>query len=167
MMKQKTFLVALVVCAVVAFSGFAQTLSEGAKAPDFDLMLSTGKKVRLSDYKGKAVLLHFWATWCPPCRRELPEMDSLAKGLPAGGNGKLVFLAVCVSDTEQSRSAFMKKYGYTFTGGLDESGEIAAKYNITGIPTSLLISPDGRIEKINIGAMNRSGISDFVKGYAD
>lgn len=149
---------------ITTSSAYAQDIKEGAQAPDFTLTLSTGKQVKLSDYKGKAVLLHFWATWCPPCRKELPEMNKLAEELSASKN-RLTFLGVCVSDDEKSRSAFMTKNNYTFTGGLDKDGSIAGKYSVEGIPTSILISPEGKIEKINVGAMSSSGIASFVKAY--
>jgi len=167
MMKQKKILITVILCAFVMTLGFSQRNASGNEAPDFELELSNGKTVRLSDFKGKAVLLHFWATWCPPCRRELPEMNALAEKLEQTGNSKLVFLAVCVSDTEKNRASFMKQNGYTFTNGLDAAGTIAGKYNISGIPTSVLISPSGEIEKINVGAMSKDKIDSFVKGYAD
>jgi len=98
----------LTACLAVS-SASAQNIREGAAAPDFQITLSTGRQVKLSDYRGKAVLLHFWATWCPPCRVELPEMNKLAEKLDTDKNAKLAFLAVCVSDQEKSRADFMKK----------------------------------------------------------
>jgi len=167
-MKLKRLFTAFVLAAITASGCFAQNLKTGSAAPDFNLKLSTGKTVTLSGYKGQAVLLHFWATWCPPCRKELPEMDALAKKLAAKGTGaKLAFLAVCVSDEEKNRADFMKSNGYTFTGGLDGSGAVADKYGVQGIPTSVLISADGKILKINVGMMTKDQLADFVKGYAD
>jgi len=167
-MKQKKLIVAGILLVLAAAGSFAQKVQEGTSAPDFELVLSTGKKVQLSAMKGKAVLLHFWATWCPPCRRELPGMDALAKKIDAKGkDSKIVFLGVCVSDEEKNRADFMKKNGYTFTGGLDQTGAVAGKYGVQGIPTSVLISPDGKIEKLQVGAMSESQLDDFVKKYAD
>jgi cytochrome c biogenesis protein CcmG, thiol:disulfide interchange protein DsbE len=165
MKQKKLFPVIILVALIAASSASAQNINKGAAAPDFTLMLSTGKQVKLSDYKGKAVLLHFWATWCPPCRAELPEMNKLAVKLAGEKNAKLTFLAVCVSDKEKSRADFMKKNNYTFTGGLDKDGSIAGKYAVQGIPTSILISPDGKIEKIRVGAMSPSGLADFISAY--
>lgn len=145
---------------------FAQNIREGAVAPDFAMTLSTGEQLKLSDYKGKAVLLHFWATWCPPCRAELPEMNNLAEKLNADENAQLQFLAVCISDTEKNRASFMKKNKYTFSGTLDSDNSIALKYGIQGIPTSLLISPDGKIEKIHVGMMHKKQLTEFIKKYA-
>jgi cytochrome c biogenesis protein CcmG, thiol:disulfide interchange protein DsbE len=165
MKHTKIFPVMILVALIAASAVSAQNIKEGASAPDFQLTLSTGKQVKLSDYRGKAVLLHFWATWCPPCRAELPEMNKLSVKLAGEKSVKLTFLAVCVSDQEKSRAGFMKKNGYTFTGGLDADDSVAMKYGIQGIPTSVLISADGKIEKINVGAMSASGLADFISAY--
>ncbi|MBR7065063.1 MAG: redoxin domain-containing protein, partial [Treponema sp.] len=76
MRKSKIFIAFLFTLFVSAFA-FAEPIKVGSLAPDFSIELSTGQTVKLSDYKGKAVFLHFWATWCPPCRVELPEMEKL------------------------------------------------------------------------------------------
>ena len=144
---------------------FAQNIREGAAAPDFTMTLSSGEQLKLSDCKGTAVLLHFWATWCPPCRVELPEMNKLAEKLNANPNAKLQFLAVCISDTEKNRASFMQKNKYTFSGGLDSDNAIALKYNVQGIPMSVLISSDGKIEKIHVGMMNKTQLAEFIKSY--
>lgn len=161
----KSFLIASAIAIAAASPIFAQSVKEGKTAPDFSLTLSTGQQVKLSDYKGKAVLLHFWATWCGPCRVELPEMNAFASKLDS--SSRIAFLAVCISDTEKSQSAFMKKNNYTFPGGLDKDGSIAGSYFIQGIPTSILISPDGKIEKIRVGAMSPAELQRFVGKYAN
>ena len=113
----------------------------------------------------RPVFLYFWATWCGPCRVELPEMNAFASKLDS--SSRIAFLAVCISDTEKSQSAFMKKNNYTFPGGLDKDGSIAGSYFIQGIPTSILISPDGKIEKIRVGAMSPAELQRFVGKYAN
>jgi peroxiredoxin len=147
---------------------FAYGPSKGDAAPDFTLKMSDGSTTTLSDLQGKAVLLHFWATWCPPCRRELPGMNELAEKLASQGtSSRLQFVAVCVSDTEKKRAAFMDDNEYTFPGGLDERGQIANKYGVQGIPTSVLISPSGKILKVSVGAMSEKQLADFVSDYTD
>ena len=169
-------LIVAVSCAKTGTKSTESTVSSSAgtyssKAPDFNLKLSdkgNGRQVSLKDYEGKTLLLHFWATWCPPCRAELPGMQALFEKLESQGDArKLEFLAVCVSDTEDARSAFMKENSYTFTGALDQSGIVAARYGVQGIPTSVLIGPDGTVLKLNVGMMSEEKLAQFVEGYVE
>ena len=150
---------------------FSQSLKVGANAPDFSLQLqqdgkASDKTVTLNSYKGKVLFLHFWATWCPPCKVELPHMESLAKKLASQGDkAKMEFLAVCISDSQKSLTSFMQKNGYTFASALDEPGLVAMKYGIQGVPTSILISPEGKILKIQVGMMNQKQLENFVADY--
>ena len=124
------------------------------------------KTVTLNSYKGKVLFLHFWATWCPPCKVELPHMESLAKKLASQGDkAKMEFLAVCISDSQKALTSFMQKNGYTFPSALDEPGLVAMKYGIQGVPTSILISPEGKILKIQVGMMNQKQLENFVADY--
>lgn len=167
-MLHKKIVLLAVVCAIALSGAAAKGLHIGDYAPDFEMELSDGGKVKLSSFRGKVVLLHFWATWCPPCQKELPEMDALAKQIAQkGSSSKLDFLAVCVSDTQKSLEKYLKKNGFTFRGGLDEDGNIAEVYGVEGIPASILISPDGKIEKMTVGMMSRADLDSFVAGYAD
>jgi peroxiredoxin len=142
-----------------------QPVEEGAPAPAFTLKTVNGRTVSLADYKGKALLLHFWATWCPPCCSELPEMNKLAAYLSQEKNVQLAFLAVCVSDEKAVMTAFLKQNHYTFPGGLDSDGVIATAYNVQAIPMSVLISPAGKIERLTVGAMTKDKLADFVSAY--
>ena len=150
---------------------FSQSLKVGSNAPDFSLQLQqdgkpSDKTVTLNSYKGKVLFLHFWATWCPPCKVELPHMESLAKKLASQGDkAKMKFLAVCISDSQKALTSFMQKNGYTFPSALDEPGLVAMKYGIQGVPTSILISPEGKILKIQVGMMNQKQLENFVADY--
>ena len=150
---------------------FSQSLKVGSNAPDFSLQLqqdgkASDKIVTLNSYKGKVLFLHFWATWCPPCKVELPHMESLAKKLASQGDkAKMEFLAVCISDSQKALTSFMQKNGYTFPSALDEPGLVAMKYGIQGVPTSILISPEGKILKIQVGMMNQKQLENFVADY--
>ena len=152
---------------------FAQNMKVGNDAPDFSLRLqqdgkASDKTITLASYKGKVLFLHFWATWCPPCKVELPHMEELAKKLEnQGDSAKMEFLAVCISDSQQALTSFMKKNGYTFPNALDEPGIVAMKYRIQGVPTSILISPQGKILKIQVGMMNPKQLEKFVAGYIE
>lgn len=166
----KIFLLALIIL-LFSLPIFSQSLKVGANAPDFSLQLqqdgkASDKIVTLNSYKGKVLFLHFWATWCPPCKVELPHMESLAKKLASQGDkAKMKFLAVCISDSQKALSSFMQKNGYTFPSALDEPGLVAMKYGIQGVPTSILISPEGKILKIQVGMMNQKQLENFVADY--
>lgn len=167
---QKLISVALIIL-LFYLPTFSQSLKVGSNAPDFSLQLqqdgkASDKIVTLNSYKGKVLFLHFWATWCPPCKVELPHMESLAKKLASQGDkAKMEFLAVCISDSQKALTSFMKKNGYTFPSALDEPGLVAMKYGIQGVPTSILISPEGKILKIQVGMMNQKQLENFVSDY--
>lgn len=170
-MKKKIISVFTMMFLCGIFNLSAQSVRIGSQAPDFSIELQkdgkpSGKTVTLADYKGKALLLHFWATWCPPCKVELPHLEKLVQKIQSKvDNSKINFLAVCISDSQNSLTSFMKKNGYTFSGGLDATGRIAMKYGIQGVPTSILISPEGKVLKIHVGMMNEKLLENFVSGY--
>ena len=102
--------------------------------------LSNGKFVRMSDFKGKVIFLNFWATWCPPCRGEMPSIQKLYDKTKKDG---LVF--ICISnESEGTVYKFIKENGYTFPI-YTYSGYIPQVYEYTGIPTTFIISKDGKI----------------------
>lgn len=164
--RKRRLIPAVLLCAVLsALPLSAAPLKVGDKAPDFTLTLPDGTKKTLADYKGKTLLLHFWATWCPPCRAELPELEPLAVKANAQKDGKLAFLAVCISDTEKSRASFMKSESLSFEGGLDQDAVIARDYTLQAIPTSVLISPDGIVKMFNVGMLSGKQIARITDEY--
>ncbi|MGE7903044.1 TlpA disulfide reductase family protein [Peribacillus sp. NPDC094092] len=126
-------------------------LKIGAKAPDFSLKTLDGKQVELSDYKGKKVMLNFWATWCPPCKKEMPDMEKYAQ--QAGDD--VVVLAVNI-DPENDVQAFVDDNGITFTIPLDSQSAknpVNERYKILSIPTTYFIDKEGIIRNKVISAM--------------
>lgn len=112
-------------------------------APDFTLSAFDGKKVSLKDFKGKAVFLNFWATWCPPCTIEMPSMEALHKRFKDKG---LVVIAVNSEEDEKKVSKFIKKKGYTFLVLLDSYGSVSSdSYRAIGFPTTYLIDRHGMV----------------------
>lgn len=106
----------------------------------------------MSDYKDKVVFLNIWATWCPPCREEMPSMEELYKELKGED---FEILAVSIDTAEAKVVApFVKEYRLSFPVLLDPGGTIKSLYGITGVPESFIINKDGRIEKIVIGPMD-------------
>ncbi len=121
----------------------------GDAAPSFTFPGLDGKPVSLTDYKGKVVFLNVWATWCPPCREEMPSMERLYRELKGED---FEILAVSV-DTAGAKAVdpFMKEFGLTFPALLDTGGTIQNLYGTTGLPESYIIGREGLIEKIVIG----------------
>ena len=130
-------------------SGQAQGPEIGKLAPDFELSSLDGKVVSLSDFRGKPVFLNFWATWCGPCRFEMPFIQKMYEGL---SNEGLVVLAVNVQENPTRVKEFVESFGLTFPVLLDTNSEVRLAYNIRGIPTTFFIDKNGIIQDIKIGA---------------
>jgi peroxiredoxin len=136
-------------------------LEVGNVAPDFQLQTLAGETVKLSDYKGQRVMLNFWATWCPPCRAEMPDMEKFyqKKGV--------AILAVNLTETEatmQDIHDFVDEFGLTFPILLDKKIEVATTYQIGPIPTSYMIDSDGIIRYKTLGALNyEMMVAEFEK----
>ena len=128
----------------------ASTLvKQGQVAPDFTVEMFDGKTVRLSDLKGKVVLLNFWATWCPPCREELARVQTDIIDRFAGKD--FVFLPISRGEELQTVNAFRKRMGYTFPMGLDPDQKIFRRYATNYIPRNFLIDRNGNVALVSIG----------------
>lgn len=113
-----------------------------AEAPDFELADTLGDDWRLSDLVGKTVVLNYWATWCGPCRAELPHYAELADSY--ADREDVVFLAITTDANQSVAKDFLEEHGYEFTTLFDEGS--ATDFNITGIPATIVIGPEGRIQ---------------------
>ncbi len=113
------------------------------KAPDFSLKDLAGKKVEIRQFKGKVVFLNFWATWCGPCKEEMPSLEALHQNLK-GENFVLLTISV---DYEGSKpvDGFINKHRYTFPVLLDPNGETLDLFEIKGIPTTFIIDKNGKV----------------------
>jgi peroxiredoxin len=126
----------------------------GTTAPDFTLKDLSGKAVTLSSLRGKVVLLNFWATWCPPCREEIPSMMRLNKAM----EGK-PFQMLAVSEDGGGKDAvtgFFKESGASLPALLDSDQAVGGRYGLTGVPETFVIGKNGVILKKVVGAMNWS-----------
>ena len=128
----------------------------GHPAPNFELKGPEGETVRLSDYKGKAVILNFWATWCAPCRAEFPDFQKAS----VDNADKLVIIGVNNTSTDQAELVpdFLAEFGVTFPIALDETGETAKTYRILGLPTTIFIDSNGIINEVFTGPLNKAYI---------
>lgn len=112
-------------------------------APEFSLASLQGKPLSLADYRGKLVLVNFWATWCAPCRKEMPGMEALYQRFKGRG---LVVLAVSVDDGSKERvKAFVEKYRLSFPVALDPDSKVSDLFEVAGLPASYLIDPQGKL----------------------
>ncbi|MFC2067420.1 peroxiredoxin family protein [Chloroflexota bacterium] len=124
----------------------------GEIAPDFTLLDLDGNEVKLSEFLGKRVFINFWATWCPPCRAEMPDIESLYQEYKDKG---LVVIGIDISESEGTTRQFVQRGGYGWTFVLDSTGAVAANYNVRAIPTSFFIDREGVIQAVNIGAITK------------
>lgn len=122
---------------------------KGEMAPDFTLKDLDGNTVKLSDYRGKVVFVNFWATWCPPCRGEMPDFDKVNRDLQKSGDA--VILAVNITDgyrgeNEEKVRKFIADSGYSLHVLLDEGGNVSYKdYNVRAIPSTFVVDKDGSL----------------------
>jgi peroxiredoxin len=131
-------------------------LEVGSRAPDFHAVdLATGKAMTLADYKGKVILLNIWATWCQPCRVEMPAIERLHRKL-GGSDFQVVSVSVDV-DGDSVVTAFARELGLTFQILHNQAGDIQQIYQTTGVPESFVIDRDGIIIKKVIGAAEWDG----------
>jgi peroxiredoxin len=120
----------------------AATPTPRPPAPDFALETLNGETLRLADYEGQVVLVNFWASWCPPCKEEMPALEAYYQAYKDEG---LMVLGVNVKDSEESLEAFLEEYDVSFPVILDHDAKVAGKYNITGLPTSFFVDREGQI----------------------
>ncbi len=144
------FILTLALMQTCASPALAET-SVGDVCPDFSLNTLSGGTFRLSDYRGKVVFINIWATWCPPCVSEMPDIQRLQEN-----HGDLKVLGVSVDDSASIARSFIQKNGYTYTMAMDD-----AHYTVTEgifptyyIPNSIFIDPNGVVTYIGSGSMS-------------
>jgi cytochrome c biogenesis protein CcmG, thiol:disulfide interchange protein DsbE len=127
-----------------------EPLTVGKAAPDFQLPDLDDKEIRLSDYRGKVVFLNFWATWCKPCREEMPSMEVLYKNFEKDG---LVILAVSIDrvTTKKEIPPFVKSLNLTFPVLVDSWGQTDKRYKLMGVPETYIIDREGTLREKVIG----------------
>jgi peroxiredoxin len=118
-------------------------------APDFILQDTNGRTHRLSDYRGKPVIINFWTTWCPPCREELPSMNRAWHQLE---HEDIAMLAINMGEDEDTIFIFSADYPTDFPILMDQSGEVIEQWPVKGLPTTYVVAPDGTIAYRAIGS---------------
>jgi peroxiredoxin len=136
----------------------------GQEAPDFRVQALDGQYYQLSDFRGQPVWINFWASWCPPCRAENPDIQAVYEANKADG---LVVLAIAIGEDDGTVRGYAGRTDLTYTIGLDRGTDIAAAYRIVGIPTHFFIDRDGILREWRIGSMNKGTMEKKVAVIMD
>lgn len=137
------------------------SFSNNAKAPNFNLKDQYGIVHSLENYKGKVIFLNFWATWCPPCKKEMPDIEDIYKEY--GENKKDVVILGVNSEKENEVKKFLKDKGYTFPTLIDENSEVMRKYFIQAFPTSFVIDKEGNVYGYVMGGLTKEQIRQVIE----
>lgn len=141
-------------------TGAGDLSTEKNTAPNFTLVDTQGKKVSLSDYKGKVVIIDFWATWCPPCRRGIPDLIDIQKQF----KNKVVVLGISVdTDTKGDVPSFIKNMGINYTVLFATPEVVQAYGNIDAIPTSFIIDKKGKIVNQHVGLTPKETLVNEIR----
>ncbi|WP_405101997.1 TlpA family protein disulfide reductase [Oceanobacillus sp. FSL H7-0719] len=135
-------------------------IQPGESAPDFELETLDGEVVKLSELKGQKVILNFWASWCPPCREEMPEMQKFYDDY----KDDIKVIAINYNEKDQKVIEFLDEFGYTFPTPLDRDGSVGNEYGVLTLPTTYFIGTDGTIqEPRHIGPMTYDYMVDIMQ----
>jgi len=135
---------------VALTSGKIPAPHQGFMAPDFALQDTSGRSVRLADLRGQPVLVNIWASWCGPCKAEMPALQRLYQDYQARGF-EILAVNATAQDSQENALAFSKSLGLTFPILFDYQGEVSRLYQAQSLPSSFFINKDGTINEVVIG----------------
>ena len=130
-----------------------------ATAANFNLVLTDRSTLKMEDFRGKGVVVNFWASWCVPCRDEAPLLARLAREYSGRG---VAFVGISLWDAESDALGFMTQYGIDYPSGTDLGGRIAIEYGVTGLPETYFVRPDGSVSRRWIGPLNEDQLRTFI-----
>ena len=159
-------IVALIVAGGPVVAKDPQTLTpvpERPPAPDFNLKDPDGNPVRLADFQGKPLIINFWATWCPPCREEMPSMQRAHEILSGEGIG---LIAINVGEDGETVARFAETTQVTFPLPMDEASSVVTGYPVRGLPTTFVVDAQGRLAYVATGERewDNQALLDLVRG---
>lgn len=146
--------------AVASVATRAAQPAVGRPAPDFTLPTLDGGEFRLSDQRGRPVVLNFWATWCGPCQRELPAIERAA----AHYRDAVIFAAVDQGESAERVQAFVDEMGLSVIVPMDAEQTVGERYNVMGLPTTYFIDESGYIRSVWMGEMNSVVLAEHIAG---
>lgn len=142
----------------------ARPLQARRPAPAFALPSLRGGEIRLSDFRGKVVLLNFFASWCAPCAAEAPDLRATSEKY---GGRNVVFVGVAILDEFDQAQAFLERHRLTYPAAFDRGNKIMEKYQVTGLPTSIFIDPSGMIVSRFVGPfIGPEGVAELERRLA-
>jgi len=133
---------------IFAATSLASSSLEGQSAPDFVLKSATGQNLRLSEYRGDVVMINFWATWCGPCRQEMPLLDELYTRYQRVGFN---LLGVNIDDDSRRAMQMVEELGVNFPVLFDERKEVSKLYQVEAMPVTVLVDRDGNVRHVHHG----------------
>ncbi len=141
------------------------TRGEGRPAPGFSLpdLRRPEEKVELASYRGRPVVLNFWASWCVPCRREMPTFQAVSQEL----GHRVAFVGINHQDGRSPALRLLEETGVTYPAGHDPEGKVAVAYGLIGMPTTVFISPTGQVVATQVGEMSRSQLATAIEELFD
>ncbi|OGV99693.1 MAG: hypothetical protein A3D20_02545 [Nitrospinae bacterium RIFCSPHIGHO2_02_FULL_39_82] len=164
-----------VLCGEILLSGCKEenkytAVNIGDYAPDFILTDLNNKNIALSGYKGKKVILNFWATWCPPCVKEMPLLQEintshLSPSSKVGEEGGVEVIGVNYNEDYDRVKKFISEHGITFTILIDSELKASMSYGVIGLPVTFFIDRDGRIREKFKGELNRKLLEDILNRF--
>jgi len=135
-------------------------VNEGNQARDFTLQALDGGEVSLADHQGKVVLINFWATWCAPCRAEIPDLQAAYEARQGDG---FVVLGVNVEESRTAVEPFVAEFDITYPVLLDDTGDVLKLYRAIGLPMSILVDQEGVIQARHIGYLTADQLGDYLE----
>ena len=154
-------LVAVAVLATLARSPRSHVFAGGGRALAFELpdVRDPAKKVSLPERPGRLTVLNFWASWCVPCRKEMPDLQAVHRAM----GDRVAFLGIDLQDARQDAAAFLRQTGVTYLSGYDPDGSIAQRYGVRGLPTTIVIDAQGRVLGHHTGPVSKDQLLEELR----
>jgi len=155
----------LVATAVIAYLALRPGAEEQRQAPEFSMpsLRDETETIALADFRGEPLVLNFWASWCVPCRKELPALQKVSEAT----KGRVAFLGVNHQDGRRGAMRLLDETGVTYPSVFDPGGRIAGRYRLFGMPTTFFISADGRILGEHTGELTEDDLAERLDRFFD
>lgn len=160
-MIKKLAIVIILILSFVSLTEALQTNKEDIKAPNFSLKSVDGKTVKLTDYKGKVVIIDFWATWCPPCRKGIPDLISIQNEFKS--DVVIIGISLDGAQTIKEVPGFIKEYAINYPVVYGDENVIKAYGGITSIPTAFVIDKKGNVVDMHVGLVPKDTYVNKIK----